>query len=939
MKIYTKHICALLFLIAQISWSQNNAPATHDELNQRVFGNIIPHCDTNFLLNLSNAQSSIFQLGGQTSGQQQNRTASDWILAYNDLYLSNLSQQNPYEPLANYYTEMAKNRHQEDGDIIKIPIGVLFTTYNFVDVETALAQQKLTVASDGYKLKLNANPQQVIQKETVFAANILADELSVYETVRVSLENQYNISQEQIQSIEIIQNGVSLGILGNGSYVDIQLNVGVNNFTVKYTSQLGNLFTDNFTLIGKGLPSLTSSSAFSISNILSTGAETFTNSNMYGQSQKAEIKVFYGCNNKQRVLTKPAIMVMGYNPLNIENFITLVTKYNTNGYLDELHQRNFDVIVIRFGYGADRIENQALLVKDIVKTINQRKFNNGSYIENHITGYSSGALVARMALKMMETDYSATPIVDNLHHSRLLISYDGEHKGANIPLAAQHSLVSILENPQWYLPATDVLGLLEQYFFISSPLAKDFLIYHYTQTGDAGSPTQAPHPFFVDSRHKLSSDYYYQPAPYDKPGSYPILRNIGVSDGADRPEDSNHVIGTLPDNATMLEIDKHVGFWGWDRHNFMEWRPVDGAGHMVFRRFFRKKPIFSGDWAYNVLLDEEKHVNATSWNTDGVQGSHVGIYNILRNFTKATFLQFSPAVDIESTDCFLPTSSALDINVVSQFEYDLRANNLLPETASSQTTQFGYPSISHGSGQYAITPFDAVYAAEIDVKHGAGSEDDPETPLLTEFMLDETHYDDIWLQFLRVGHFAGGSYNFYPVKYEAVTSIATGENVTIKTQKKPFIVLPEADVEMKAGETITFEPGTEIQFGAELIAYIAPVDECGEGKMMQSGGDRGNSNQNYDEIIKKEETLAVTDEQALTLYPNPSNNETTIYIKDFDAKTSYQIELYNIQGIPQLQLKTTTQKTMVNLQQLAIGIYVVKVSNGNNSYTTKLVKQ
>ncbi|WP_430409154.1 T9SS type A sorting domain-containing protein [Kordia sp.] len=939
MKIYTKHICALLFLIAQISWSQNNAPATHDELNQRVFGNIIPHCDTNFLLNLSNAQSPIFQLGGQSSSQNQNRTASDWMLAYNDLYLSYLPQQNPYKSIANYYTDMAKNRHQEDGDIIKIPIGVLFTSYNYVDVETGLAQNKLKVASDGYKLKLNANPQQVIQKNTIFAANILADELSIYETVRVSLENQYNISQEQIQSLEIIHDGVSLGILGNESYVDIQLKVGANNFTVKYTSQLGTLFTDTFTLIGKGLPSLASSSTFSIPNILVTGSETFYNTNIYGQGQKAEIKTFYGCNNKQKVIMKPAIMVMGYNPANIENFVSLITKYNTNGYLDELHSRNFDVIVIRFGYGADRIENQALLVKDIVKTINQRKFNNGSYIENHITGYSSGALVGRMALKMMETEYAASPSVDKLHHSRLLISYDGEHKGANIPLAAQHSLISILENPQWYLPATGVLSLLEHYFLISSPMAKDFLAYHYTQTGDAGSPTQNPHPFFIDARSKYTSDYYYQPAPYDKPGSYPILRNIGISDGADRPEDSNHIIGALPDNATMLEIDKHVGFLGWDRHNFMEWRPVDGAGHMVFRRFFRKKPIFTGDWAYNVLLDEEKHVNASSWNIDGVQGSHVGLYNTVRNITKATFLQFSPAIDIASTDCFLPTSSALDINVSGQFEYDLRANNLLRETPSSQTTQYGYPSIVHGAGQYSITPFDAVYAAEVNVKHGAGSEDDPETPLLTEFMLDETHYDDIWLQFLRVGHWAGGSYNFYPVKYEAVTSIATGENVTIKTQKKPFIVLPKAAVEMKAGEVITFEPGTEIQYGAELIAYIAPIEECYANKMVQSGGERGNSNQNNLNFTEKEDTVTSVQEDALTLYPNPSKNQTTISIKDFDAKTTYQIKLYNIQGIPQIQLQTETQKTMVNLQQLATGIYFVKVSNGINSYTTKLIKQ
>ena len=65
---------------------------------------------------------------------------------------------------------------------------------------------------------------------------------------------------------------------------------------------------------------------------------------MDGISQSAEIKIFYGCGNDNNLILKPAIMLSGYNPVNLENYITLATKFNTNGYLQSLHERGYDVI-------------------------------------------------------------------------------------------------------------------------------------------------------------------------------------------------------------------------------------------------------------------------------------------------------------------------------------------------------------------------------------------------------------------------------------------------------------------------------------------------------------------------------------------------------------------------------------------------------------------
>jgi hypothetical protein len=924
----------LIFSFTQRFYSQNS----NTELNDLVFENIINNCNTPFLLNLGNAQSKIF---GLQEIKFSKIDANDWFLAYNDLMISYIPKTNPFDSIGKLYTKMALKRHEVEGDILKLPIGVIYTDYNFVDVERNLENKRLSISSNNMTLLLNDKPESVIEKRTIFATCLLMDTVSIYETIRMTLYDEFNISKESIAKISLFKNGIKLGEITNGSFIDVSLNPGINDFNVTYQSSNGEILHSEFRIFGEELPVNKSaiSGVFSVNEILNTPNETFSTLNIDGEVQSAEIKIFYGCNNPDKLILKPAIMIMGYNPLNIENFVTLATKYNTNGYLTALHERNYDVIIIRFNYGADRIENHALLAKRIIKEINHRKFTNDSYFENILTGYSAGALVGRIALKMLEVDYDQNPVLENLHHSRLLISYDGEHQGANVPLSAQHAIRSIIENPQWYLPFLGLSDALEQYFLITSPLAKDFLIYHYTQTGNETSPYQDAHPFYYEIRNKLNSEYFYHPAPYDKPGNYPIIRNIGVSDGSAEP--SMHPIGLLPLNSSLLKIDKNYSILGWDRHNTMEWKAVDGQGHFVFKRKINKKPFFSPN--YTVVLDEQKFVNNNSVNMDGVQGSTVNLYSALLSAVKYTYLAFNPDIEVKSTDCFLPTSSALDITAagLSTFEVNLRSENLLwwtPQTnppGDEQLKQYGYPSIIHGVNQYAKTPFDAIYAAKINLKHGAGSEKLDDAPYLTEFMLEEVQYDHIWLQFLRIGIWSGYNlqHNYYPVHYEATKTIRCGEQVTHKTQHKPFIANPNAQIEMKAGESVSFEPGTHIKNGAILHAYIEQTVTCtSTGKMMEITQEGEESEQEENTLNNKQMENVYP---ILNVYPNPNTGVFTI---ENPTEENQSFEIYTISGtcvysgVMHEKLKVVT----LNLKE---GLYILKLKNQNNPLSTKIIIQ
>lgn len=75
-------------------------------------------------------------------------------------------------------------------------------------------------------------------------------------------------------------------------------------------------------------------------------------------------------------------------------------------------------------------------------------------------------------------------------------------------------------------------------------------------------------------------------------------------------------------------------------------------------------------------------------------------------------------------------------------------------------------------------------------------------------------------------------------------------------------------------------------------------------------------------------------------YPNPAVNQLNVQVPASWEKQTIRYEIYSTNGmlVQQLQNNNGTQQQNINVSMLQTGNYILKVSNGKNSYTTKFIK-
>ncbi len=218
-----------------------------------------------------------------------------------------------------------------------------------------------------------------------------------------------------------------------------------------------------------------------------------------------EYQIFYS-NPDNPVLMKPCLIVDGIDFSDEREIMDIYHRmdyYTETGsvsnVVDDLNEMGFDVIILNFperyqvgtifvenpspplgdeigpepipsssggvevplfrNASADYIERNAKVLEALITEVNATLQANGSTEELVIIGPSMGAIVARFALAEMEQDGED-------HNTRLYVSLDGPHKGANIPIAIQRLM--------------DVFGVTKQLVKLNTPAARELLIYHYS---------------------------------------------------------------------------------------------------------------------------------------------------------------------------------------------------------------------------------------------------------------------------------------------------------------------------------------------------------------------------------------------------------------------------------------------------------------------------
>lgn len=186
---------------------------------------------------------------------------------------------------------------------------------------------------------------------------------------------------------------------------------------------------------------------------------------------KLDYRIFYHTNNgnTQKTLIKPLVIIDGFDPgdkrkiqdsdphpaqsdaehRSIEEMMYYRDPNNTMiPIIPILRNLGYDVVIVNHPYhwyngfkmdgGADYIERNALTHVKLYQYLNNLISQNGSSEELVIVGPSMGGQISRYALAYMEK-HGIT------HNTRLWVSIDSPHLGANIPMGVQ-SLLHIIGN-------------------------------------------------------------------------------------------------------------------------------------------------------------------------------------------------------------------------------------------------------------------------------------------------------------------------------------------------------------------------------------------------------------------------------------------------------------------------------------------------------------
>ena len=187
--------------------------------------------------------------------------------------------------------------------------------------------------------------------------------------------------------------------------------------------------------------------------------------------------------NINGVLDKPIIVLDGFDPGDGRDIAGLYNSLEFDGQnmADILRDEGFDIVVLNapqyvtdgknIDGGADYIQRNAMVLIEMINILNAQKVGNEELV---VLGPSMGGLIARYGLAYMEQNSLDA-------QTRLYLSFDSPHRGANIPISLQY-LINYLAQE---LGDPDAVAIVED--VLNSPAAKEMLYDHLLAHLLAGS--------------------------------------------------------------------------------------------------------------------------------------------------------------------------------------------------------------------------------------------------------------------------------------------------------------------------------------------------------------------------------------------------------------------------------------------------------------------
>ena len=676
----------------------------------------------------------------------------------------------------------------------------------------------------------------------------------------------------------------------------------------------------------------------------------------------ASFTVLYGCEDGQ--LNKPFIMVAGWGPYTNDPIINwnqgwpsdeydLYEQWNQEGFIDSLRFYGYDVVIVRFTPPNASIHRNVEKLKMVINWVNAQKMLAGSQEENIVLGYSAGAMCVRLTLQQMEKEHLE---YGGPHpHTKLYISFDGEHQGAHIPLSTQHT-VFYMQTIQ--LPLTNIINQLKMYalfYILNAPLSTELLHYHYTRTGNSILPGQGAHPFrtALQAAHSFANHSKSS----HNPGYPAFSRNISISNGMNESRYTSNGTDHFP-------YPKNFGHKLFEQQNALRrWNAEFNipGGNSVFRyqhQFF----------GWHTVM--EAKTNAQCLVLDNAPGGMVfTLDNPLThtiNLMKDAIVAGNPQVFNPHTQfCFTPTLFTHDIRNFNaaangyKMDYSMKQSLLMFERKVDyelyQSTNddnlfsnyFGYPHLTYPNSHYAqVTPFDAVFSWNENTEHilfNGCTRSEPDNHNLSwwritdptrqsvvkRFIYDEADYMDAYIQNRRYGWNTRSNY-VYRAEIIVPGEIFAGEEVTQRTDFKPVELLPNSDITFRAETAIYLKPGFHVHSGATFHAHIVPY-HCPFPKNAPTSTPHGGEMvQEYEGRESHAASGEHGEEKQVVVYPNPSDG--TVHLRHRQDKP-FAYQVYDLSG---KQVKAGSSSEKITTFQLAKGLYIIKIQSHENTEIHKI---
>ncbi|WP_333876551.1 T9SS type A sorting domain-containing protein [Flavobacterium sp.] len=472
----------------------------------------------------------VFGISNATEQRKSEITSSYFLQVYHEMQRADFLQRLP--KLETLREAANKGFAQQ-----QIPLSILITDFEKIS-KTAMENGDVFFNSNE-QFEVKPNTQNALEKHSItLMAPLLYKAKSQHVTFILNDHLIFNTTQRSIQAIAIQanENEKWKTVTTNSPFKIKFTENGKQTVACKITFTNGDVVLQSFVIQLEG----------SAGNVANRNNTTTLQPNVvtsitasipyqgYGETEayygQGEYEIFP--DTVDGVLDKPVFLVDGFDPGDSRNIATLYSSlnYGTGQNLaDYLRTLGFDIILVNFPTytrpnsttvvdgGVDFIQRNAFILVELINQINAQKVGTQ---KNVVIGPSMGGLISRYALRYME--------MNSLNHdTRLYISFDSPHQGANVPIGFQHLFNYMAYGPVGNAAVQPVVDGL-----IKSPAARQMLIDHMEGHLVSGSafefntasaslvPTGAPN--FRDAfQNELNTM-----------GFPTTVRNVAISNGA-----------------------------------------------------------------------------------------------------------------------------------------------------------------------------------------------------------------------------------------------------------------------------------------------------------------------------------------------------------------------------------------------------------------------